>query len=274
MRYDWHRTLEADEGTPEFFDQVDARLFNASPFFQGARPFEQLIPFDRLKGKRVLEIGCGLGSHAELFAAAGCHVTAIDLTEKAVELTRKRLRLKGLPGDVRHMDAEEMEFQSGEFDFVWSWGVIHHSADPTKIMRNVYRVLSDGGEFRFMVYHLRSIIAFTSVIRGVLSGKILQGMTLPEVLSFYTDGYIARFYTQRAITNLLLSLGYSHVNTRILGQKSELIPLPGRGRGGQLKSFLIRRLPDRLAERFLSRYGVFLFASASKSEEPESHGCS
>ena len=270
MSYDWHRSLEAAEGTREFFDAIDARLFNASPFFQGKRPFERFIPFEVLKGKRVLEIGCGLGSHAELFARAGCRLTAIDLTEKAVELTRERLRLRGFPADIRRMDAEEMEFQNGEFDFVWSWGVIHHSADPERIIRNVYRVLKDGGEFRFMVYHRRSLNAFTSIVRGFLSGKVFQGMSASDILSFYTDGYVARFYTQAEVSKFLSRARFLKVSTCVLGQKSELVPLPARGLVGQLKSFILKNFPGPVAEYFLSSYGALLFAIASKSCEPKS----
>ena len=264
MSYDWHKTVTAPEGTREFFEEIDYRFFNASPFYEGERPFARLIPFERLKGKRVLEIGCGLGSHAQLFAEAGCYVTAMDLTEKAVELTQKRLCLKGLNADVRRMDAEEMEFQNGEFDFVWSWGVIHHSADPERIVRNVYRVLKAGGEFRLMVYHRRSLIALTSILRGFLSGKFFQGMALPAVLSSYTDGYMARFYARAELSKLLLRSGFSKVSTRLLGQKSELIPLPGRGLSGRFKSALLARFPNALAEPILSTVGGFIFATAVK----------
>lgn len=272
MSYDWHHTMKATDGSREFFDEIDARLFSASPFFQGKPPFERLIPFGPLKGKQVLEIGCGLGSHAQLLAEAGCRLTAIDLTERAVELTRERLRLRGFSADVMKMDAENMEFQAAQFDFVWSWGVIHHSADTEQIIRNVYRVLKPGGEFRFMVYHRRSLNALTSIVRGFLSGKIFQGMSTSDILSLYTDGYLARFYTQAELSKLLMNSGFSNVSTRVLGQKSELVPLPGKGLSGRLKSLLIRNLPDRLAERLLSWCGVFLFTSASKPCESESNG--
>src|SRR5713101_1043490 len=159
MGYDWHRTISSQEGTPAFFAEIDHRFFQSSPFYVGARPFERLIPFDRLRGKRVLEIGCGLGAHAQLLAEAGCNLTCIDLTEKAVALTRKRLSLRGLEGDVRLMNAEEITFPDNEFDFVWSWGVIHHSASTDTIIREAYRVLKPEGEFRLMVYHRRSLTA-------------------------------------------------------------------------------------------------------------------
>ena len=265
MSYDWHKTLQAPEGTREFYEWIDRRFFTSSSFYRGKRPFEKWIPFDHLKGKRVLEIGCGLGVHAQLLSEAGCNLTCIDLTERAIENTTRRLSLWGLHADIRLMDAEQMDFPEGEFDFVWSWGVIHHSADTERIIRNVYRILKPGGEFRLMVYHRRSLSGLYSLGRGLFTGKFFKGMSRQEVLSFYTDGYMARFYTRHELRELLTHCGFSPVGICVLGQKSELIPLPGKGASGRLKQVLLRSLPDRLAERMLSVAGYFLFAAAQKS---------
>jgi 2-polyprenyl-3-methyl-5-hydroxy-6-metoxy-1,4-benzoquinol methylase len=264
MSYDWHRTLQAPEGTREFYDGIDRRFFTSSSFYCGKRPFEKWIPFDQLKGKRVLEIGCGLGAHAELLSEAECNLTCIDLTEKGVANTRKRLNLRGLHADVRQMDAEHMDFPDGEFDFVWSWGVIHHSADTERIVRNVSRVLKPGGEFRLMVYHRRSISGLYCLARGLFTGKFLKGMSVQQVLSYYSDGFLARFYTRRELRELLMHCGFSQVDTQVLGQKSELLPLSGKGVSGRVKHALLRILPDGLAEQALSVAGYFLFAIARK----------
>jgi 2-polyprenyl-3-methyl-5-hydroxy-6-metoxy-1,4-benzoquinol methylase len=264
MSYDWHGTLQAQEGTREFYDGIDRRFFTSSSFYRGKRPFERWIPFDRLKGKRVLEIGCGLGAHAQLLSEAECDLTCIDLTAKGVTNTRQRLNLRGLHADVRQMDAERMDFPDREFDFVWSWGVIHHSADTERIVRNVFRVLKPGGEFRLMVYHRRSISGLYWLARGLFAGKFFEGMSVQQVLSFYTDGYLARFYTRRELRELLMHCGFSQVDTQVLGQKSELLPLPGKGVSGRVKRALLRIFPDGLAERALSVAGYFLFAIARK----------
>jgi 2-polyprenyl-3-methyl-5-hydroxy-6-metoxy-1,4-benzoquinol methylase len=271
MGYDWHKTLQAQEGTREFYQGIDRRFFASSSFYRGKRPFERWIPFDQIKGKRVLEIGCGLGAHAQLLSQAGCNLTCIDLTEKGVMSTRQRLELNGLHADVRQMDAEVMDFPDNEFDFVWSWGVIHHSANTEQIVRNVFRVLKPGGEFRLMVYHRRSLSGLYCIVRGLLSGKFFKGMSVQEVLSFYTDGYLARFYTRREFRELLMRGGFSKVETKVLGQKSELLPLPGKGVSGRVKYALLRILPDALAEPALKVAGYFLFAIARK-DIPETSG--
>jgi 2-polyprenyl-3-methyl-5-hydroxy-6-metoxy-1,4-benzoquinol methylase len=265
MSYDWHKTLHVSEGTQEFYDEIDRRFFSSSSFYRGERPFQRWIPFDRLRGKRVLEIGCGLGTHAQLLSEAGCELSCIDLTEKAVENTRRRLQLRGLPVDVRRMDAEKMDFPDGKFDLVWSWGVIHHSSDTKRIIQQVFRVMKPGGEFRLMVYHRRSLSGLYCLGRGLLAGKFFKGMSLQDVLSFYTDGYLARFYTRRELRALLMQCGFSAVDTQVLGQKSEVLPLPGNGASGRLKRILLRGLSDGFAERLLSVAGYFLFAVGHKS---------
>lgn len=264
MSYDWHKTVASPEGSLGFYREIDTRFLSSSSFYGGELPFCRLIPFHKLKGRRVLEIGCGMGFHTQLLAEAGGIVTAIDLTPRAVELTTKRLSLQGVTADVRLMDAEKMEFEEEEFDFVWSWGVIHHSASPERIVRHVCRVLKPSGQFRAMVYNRRSAEACASVVRGALTGKLFKGMSLDDIRNYYTDGYIARFYTCSDLSAMIQNCGLRTEEVRVLGQKSELLPLPGIGRVGRLKSALLKRLPDRVAEFILAKAGAFLFAIASK----------
>lgn len=261
MSYDWRRTIQAPEGSPEFFQEIDQRFVSSSPFYEGEPPFSALIPFADLAGRRVLEVGCGFGYHAQLLAASGCHLTAVDLTERAVSLTARRLELQGLSADLREMDAETLEFPDGSFDFIWSWGVVHHSANTEQILREIRRILRPGGSFRCMVYHRRSIAALSAVLRGV--PMLVRGRSVDDVLSAYTDGWIARYYTQGAFGALLSQCGFTGIETRVLGQTSELVPLPG-GAPMDLKGRIQARIPRPLTLAILARFGSFLFASAMK----------
>lgn len=264
MAYCWHDRITFQEGTVEFFEEIDRRFFLASPFYTGEKPFARLIPFENLKHKRVLEIGCGLGSHTQQLVEAGCRLTAIDLTNRAVELTKKRLSLRNFVADVRVMDAEVMDFPDEEFDFVWSWGVIHHSSRPQQIIKEVFRILKNGGEFRLMVYHLKSLSTLYALGRGLISGKLLKMRSITDTLNAYSDGYIAKHYTKDELHHILLSNGFTSVKINILGQTSELLPLPGRGLLGHTKSLILKKIPDSFAEYILTRLGGFLFAIARK----------
>ena len=135
-------------------------------------------------------------------------------------LTTRRLALRGLPADVREMDAERMEFGDAEFDFVWSWGVIHHSAHTDRLVREVARVLKPGGEFRFMVYHRQAFDSYTKMLRGLLTGKRFRSMSVDDILSFYTDGYLARFYTRPQLADLINANGLNAGRVRCSGKQA------------------------------------------------------
>src|SRR5262249_55721567 len=111
MSYDWNDRIQHERFSLPWFDDADRRFVHGARLFAHTdRPFGAIMPFDRLKGKRVLEIGCGMGLHSELLGRAGAKVTSIDISPTSVEATSRRFALKGLKGDVRQMDAERLDF--------------------------------------------------------------------------------------------------------------------------------------------------------------------
>jgi ubiquinone/menaquinone biosynthesis C-methylase UbiE len=101
----------------------------------------------------VLEIGCGCGSEAERFARAGAHYTALDLTNAALSLTRRRFQLANLEGHFVQGDAEDLPFGDCSFDLVYSHGVLHHTPDTPRTIREIHRVLSPAGRAVVMLYY-------------------------------------------------------------------------------------------------------------------------
>lgn len=146
-----------DFGDAQFFTRADREFLEWNHDLHGNAPFDRLFPFERFKDKRVLEIGCGMGYMASLWAERGAQVTAVDLAPFSVEMTRRRFALRGLSGDIREADGRMLPFfDSEKFDYVYSWGVLHHSPDLAASMREMMRVLKPGGEFGLMLYHRHS----------------------------------------------------------------------------------------------------------------------
>jgi hypothetical protein len=109
-------------GTREFFERLDETFYSWNRPLHGARPFDRLFPYEKYKGQRVLEIGCGMGTMIMNWARAGARVTAVDLNPFSIEQTRRRFALFGLEGAIEPMDARSLAFPDGAFDYVYSWG--------------------------------------------------------------------------------------------------------------------------------------------------------
>src|SRR5882762_6066605 len=264
MRYDWRDKIEHAEFSKEFYEEIDRRFFSQVYEYMpwNKIPFDPLIDFDQLQNKDVLEIGVGNGSHAALLARHSRSFTGIDLTDYAVESTSKRLKSFGLAGTVLQMDAEHMDFADHTFDFVWSWGVIHHSSDTRKILSEIARILRPGGRAVTMVYHRTfwNYYLFGGFIHGVLRGRIFKAKSLHELVQSHTDGAIARYYS-KAEWRDLVSEFFAVDAILIFGAKVELLPLPA----GSLKTGVGAILPSRLSRFFTNTCGLggFLVSSLS-----------
>lgn len=273
MRYDWRDAVDAAPGTREYFQEIDRRFFESSRHYLPwrSKPFDDLIDYPSLTDKDVLEIGVGHGSHAGLIAPASRSFSGIDLTDTASRMTRERLELMQVEADVRQMDAERLEFADASFDFVWSWGVIHHSADTSAIVRQVARVLRPGGSFTAMVYHRSAwkYLVFDGFFKGVLRAELLRKGSLHRVSQEGTDGAIARHYTQREWRALCAPI-LPVESIRVLGQKADLLPLPP----GLVKDAASRLLPDIVARLLTNtfRFGSFLVATMRKPAQAAASG--
>jgi SAM-dependent methyltransferase len=142
-------------GSREYFDEVEARKYLVEPHIPA------FAEFPRWAGKRVLEIGCGIGTDTLNFARAGARVTAVDLSEKSLDLARRRADVFGLADriDFRIADAERLSetIPPEPYDLIYSFGVIHHTPNPGRVVEQVRRhFVHAESEFKLMVYHRRS----------------------------------------------------------------------------------------------------------------------
>src|SRR5260221_1609935 len=131
-------------GTREYFDEVEARKYRVEPHIPGFAQFE------RWRGKRVLEVGCGIGTDTINFARAGAAVTAVDVSTESLALARKRAEVFGLQDPIRvfHADAgrpsEALAPES--YDLVYSFGVIHHTPRPARAAPPIRKVMESRSE--------------------------------------------------------------------------------------------------------------------------------
>lgn len=142
----------------------------------------QFADFPSAAGMRVLEIGVGMGADFVRWLRAGAVATGVDLTERAVAITSRRVADEDLVGVVQVADAEALPFADGEFDLVYSWGVLHHTPDTRGALREASRVLRPGGRLKVMLYHRCSWVAMAAWARfGLLRGR--PGLRLADAVA-------------------------------------------------------------------------------------------
>jgi SAM-dependent methyltransferase len=171
---------EHELGTREFFDSIEQHRY-----LQYAPWMRRVMGFDKYRGARLLEIGCGMGTDLLQFARGGARCVGIDLTPRSVEISRHRFALYGTSGNFMLADGEQLPFASETFDVVYSNGVLHHTPDTAGAIREVHRVLRPGGTAKVMLYHRHSLNYWFEIIlrRGLLGGEFLRGRSAEEIMS-------------------------------------------------------------------------------------------
>lgn len=177
-------------GTRDFFNRIDQEFYSWNKPLHNKRPFDKLFPFEKYKGKKVLEIGCGLGCMLMNWAKNSSDCTGVDLNPTSIEQTKKRFELHDLQADIRLEDANHLPFEDNSFDYVYSWGVLHHSPNLELSIKELFRVLKPGGGFGIMLYNRKSFYQWymTDYVEGFLHMEA-KFLTPLELNSRYGDGH-------------------------------------------------------------------------------------
>jgi len=175
-------------GTKEYFDEVEKRKYFVEPHIPGFAQFE------RWKGKKVLEVGCGIGTDTINFARVGALVTAVDLSDESLKLAKQRARVFGLEENITFYQANAEELTSfvpvGSYDLIYSFGVLHHTPNPSNAIVQIKKYMTSASELRIMLYARNS---WKSIM-------IEAGFDQPEAQSGCP---IAFTFTQQEVRNLL-----------------------------------------------------------------------
>jgi 2-polyprenyl-3-methyl-5-hydroxy-6-metoxy-1,4-benzoquinol methylase len=142
-------------GSVEYFNEVEARKYFVEPHIPG---FAQ---FPLWAGKRVLEIGCGIGSDTINFARAGALVTAVDLSPASLAVARQRAEAFGVSDRITFYNANAEELSATvpldePYDLIYSFGVLHHTPHPERAFEQLRRYGRPGTIVKVMVYNRHS----------------------------------------------------------------------------------------------------------------------
>lgn len=223
---------KADRLSKEWFEKVEEHRYHVEPLIHA------VAQFTRYNGKKVLEIGVGAGTDHLQWARAGALCTGVDLTDAAIETTRRRLSLYGFSSELKRIDAEQLPFADDTFDVVYSWGVIHHSEFPEEIIKEINRVLKKNGVFLGMMYGRHSLVVFKLWIKhALLKGKPWR--TFADVVWNHMESIGTKAYTVNELKNMFKAF-----------RKSDVQPM--------ITFYDRRRIPNWISQFFPDRLGWFV----------------
>ena len=212
----WTGESKFSPGSQEFFAEHRSTYINDC--FAGTLD-ERIFPFGP-RAERVLDLGCGPGFWTVEIGLRGCaDLWACDLTENAVRLTKQRCDIYGCAAAFLVGNAESLSVESGYFTHVNCQGVIHHTPDTPATVREIARVLCDGGTASVSVYYTNVLLRAWPVLNyagrwlyklGIgLKGRgredIVKYNNAAEIVRRYDGALnpIGKSYSRREFTELL-----------------------------------------------------------------------
>ncbi len=246
-------TDKIEYGSLEFFDIIAHSRYEVTDQWM-----KRIIDFDISKGKRLLEIGHGIGTDLLSFCEGGAEVYGIDITEEHHRLAKDNFALHHKKGVFKRCDAAEIDFPSNYFDYVYSHGVLHHTSDTVRCITEAFRVLKPGCQFilslyrKYSAFHIFSVVFINGFVRGKLFRLGYRGLI--STVEHGADGIsikpLVKTFTKKELQHILSD--FSKVEFKVAHFKREHIPFIGR---------LMPRWLEPILEPYL---GWYLIAFATK----------
>lgn len=241
-------------GSLDFFDEIRRSRYEITDVWM-----KRTIDFNMAKGKKLLEIGHGIGSDLLTFYEGGAEVYGIDITEEHHKLAALNFKLHGKQCVLKLCDSANIDFPTEYFDVVYSHGVLHHTPDTVRCISEAYRVLKPGGRFvlslyyKYSAFHLVSVVLFNGILRGKLRALGYRGL-MSSTIEHGADGInirpLVKTYSKRQLRCMLAD--FSKIDFKIAHFKREHIPILGM------------IFPKSIEDFFEPVMGWYLIATATK----------
>jgi ubiquinone/menaquinone biosynthesis C-methylase UbiE len=234
-------------GTPEFFAHIRPWMNPYKfPWIMDRIDNEAKI----LKGKHLLEIGCGMGYDSLEFLKRGVRVTATDLTPNAVTITLEHFECEGVKAEeVRTANALDLPFEDNTFDAVWSNGVLHATGDTCRAIAEARRVLKPGG--RAIISHFYRKPSWMYLLHKLGRENIEYKEEDPPVNEFYTEEEIIEFFKGYRVE-------------KAVQEHYRLLPARRSGLKADLYHYVLKPVYNLLPESIAKKYAYKLSVTAVK----------
>jgi 2-polyprenyl-3-methyl-5-hydroxy-6-metoxy-1,4-benzoquinol methylase len=245
-------------GSKEYFDEVEARKYFVEPHIPG------FAEFPRWRGKKVLEIGCGIGTDTINFARCGAEVTVAELSDESMRVARQRSEVFELSDRISFHagNAEELtSFVPVEpQDLVYSFGVIHHSPHPERILEQVESYVRPGSTLKVMVYNRRSWKVLWMVLKHGRGDLRKARQLIAEHSEAQFGSPVTYAYTKTELTEMLARHGFRVTDIFV----DHIFPwrIPDYVEYRYVKVWYFRWIPKPLFRRLERAFGWHLCATA------------
>jgi SAM-dependent methyltransferase len=197
-------------GSLEYFEEVEKRKYFVEPHIP------VFADFPVWKGKKVLEIGCGIGTDTVNFCRNGAILTSVDLSEESLKISKQRIGVYGYEADIHFANAETLSdyIEVKPYDLIYSFGVLHHTPNPIEAFKEVKKFMNAESEFRMMVYYKGAFKVFQ-----ILEEYDFNYNEAESLIAMHSEAQtncpVTYSYTPKEITEILESLGFSVTETKI-----------------------------------------------------------
>ena len=199
---------DKEKFSKELFDELETQRYQIVP------EILNFADFEKYKNKKVLEIGVGLGIDFKRWILAGAKSYGIDLTNEAINYTKKCLQIYGLSAEeLKVADAESLPYADNFFDVVYSWSTIQHTPDFKLALGEIVRVTCPGGICKIMIYNRHSLNSvFQWFQHGLLKGKPFR--KLADVIEISEHNIGTKTFTRSEIECLLQSFPVENIRIK------------------------------------------------------------
>ncbi|MEY4572223.1 MAG: Synechococcus phage Bellamy [Bacteroidota bacterium] len=186
-------------GTIEYFNEVEKRKYFVEPHIP------HFTNFSSWGNKKVLEIGCGIGTDSINFARAGAKITCLELSEKSLDICKKRFQVFQLYADFYLGSAEHLSsiVPVETYDLIYSFGVIHHTVNPEEIIKQIGDYMDKNSICKIMLYSKYSWKSFEFFIKHGYKFKFNLEKTIQYFAEAQLGCPVAFTYSKKEIKKLL-----------------------------------------------------------------------
>ena len=245
-------------GTLEYFEEVKERKYKVEPHIR------EFADYSRWKGKKVLEIGCSIGTDSIEFAKAGALVTSIDISEASLAIAQQRADLYGVNIKFYRADVEYLfaYIPIETYDLIYSFGVLHHTPNPRKAVKSIRMFMNSNSILKIMVYNKISWKVFWILIKYGKGAFWKLDKLIAKYSEAQTGCPVTYSYTKKSVKKLLK--GFKIQELRI----HHIFPycIPEYKLGKYKKVFYFRWLPKFLFKWLESKLGWHLCLTGEKYE--------